>query len=111
MTQKRVIIMTSFEKWFAEFKSALETDDVYHIWPKFNPEYDREEYSYIEDMGKLRSVLIFNCGSCDGPSDPRHNTCRECINSRAQYVKSKEQKNFDTIMLSRIYTGKAAGIS
>ena len=101
--------MTCFEKFFASMKKALDRDDVYGIWPDFEPEYDEKEFAWTTIRG-LGEVLLLNCGSCDGPSDLRHTICRECCEKRSQMAKEAYEKatgrskdKWPALILCRIY--------
>jgi len=101
--------MTSFEYYFAALKKALGKNDLYEIWPAFNPYYDEHEYAWTTIRG-LGEVLLLNCGQCDGPSDLRHAQCKKCAEERENLAKDAFQKatgqlknKWSTIVLCRIH--------
>ncbi|MEM0049119.1 MAG: hypothetical protein QXW39_01095 [Candidatus Bathyarchaeia archaeon] len=102
--------MTSFEKYFEALKKALGKEDIYDIWPDFEPEYDEREYAWATLRG-LGESLLLNCGRCDGPSDMRHKKCRACVEKRKETAKktyerimSRPIEKWNTIILCRVYT-------
>ncbi|MFX1486691.1 MAG: hypothetical protein ACFFBS_06335 [Promethearchaeota archaeon] len=104
--------MTSFEKFFTELKETLENRDLYDIWPSFSPKYDENEYLWSK-LGNLGEVLILHCGSCDGPMDPRHSICSNCIEKR-EYIANRDYRNskkptkeWNTVLLCRVYSEEA----
>lgn len=101
--------MTGFEHYFAALKKALDKNDLYEIWPDFDPQYDEYEYAWATIRG-LGETLLLNCGQCDGPSDLRHAQCRSCTEKRGNLAKDAFQKatgqpkdNWSTIILCRIH--------
>jgi len=101
--------MTSFEHYFSSLKAALGRDDLYEVWPDFEPRYDEREYAWTTLRG-LGEVLLLNCGSCDGPSDLRHNRCKVCVEKRGEMAKDAYQKatgrskqKWTTLVLCRIH--------
>lgn len=101
--------MTSFEHYFDALKKALGRDDIYNVWPDFEPQYDEREYAWTTLKG-LGEVLLLNCGKCDGPSDLRHSRCQDCVETRGQTAKAAYQKTtgrtkqkWTTILLCRIH--------
>ncbi len=102
--------MTSFEHYFDALKKALRRDDLYDVWPDFEPDYDEREYAWT-DLRGLGEVLLLNCGRCDGPSDVRHSQCKSCVEKREQIAKEAYQKamgrpkqKWATLVLCRIHT-------
>ncbi len=102
--------MTTFEHYFSSLKRALGRDDLYSIWPDFEPEYDEREYAWTNLRG-LGETLLLNCGQCDGPSDMRHTQCKACADKRKEIAKKTYQKTvgrpiekWPTIILCRIHT-------
>ena len=102
--------MTSFENYFNALKKILGNENIYDIWPDFEPQYDEREYSWATVRG-LGEVLILNCGVCDGPSDLRHAHCKECVDKRSKVAKEAYQKatgrlkeKWVTLFLCRIHT-------
>jgi len=83
--------LTAFENYFNALKKLLENDDVYEIWPDFEPQFDEREYSWATLQG-LGEVLMSNCGICDGPSDLRHFQCKDCVEGRSKLAKEAYQK-------------------
>lgn len=101
--------MTSFEQYFSALKKALGKNDLYEIWPDFNPRYDEYEYAWTTIRG-LGEALLLNCGQCDGPSDLRHMQCKGCAEERGNIAKDAFQKatgqskdSWATIILCRIH--------
>ena len=101
--------MTSFEYYFSALKAALEREDLYEVWPDFEPHYDEREYAWTTLRG-LGEVLLLNCGKCDGPSDLRHNRCKVCVEKRGEKAKDAYQKatgrskqKWATLVLCRIH--------
>ncbi|MFQ6085865.1 MAG: hypothetical protein ACE5OY_06360 [Candidatus Bathyarchaeia archaeon] len=101
--------MTSFEHFFKAIKKSLGRDDVYDIWPSFEPNYKREEYVWTH-LPKLGEVLMLNCGVCEGPSDIRHRICKKCTETRSKVASSgyyettgKLKEKWPTIILCRVY--------
>lgn len=104
--------MTAFEKFFSEIKYALENDELFEIWPSFSPQFNKEEYFWSK-IGNLGEVLILNCCSCDGPSDPRHKLCEKCIEERKKLAEeeyrkstSSDKPSWNIVMLCRVYRFK-----
>lgn len=102
--------MTAFERYFASLKKALGRDDVYDIWPDFEPEFDEREYAWT-DLRGLGETLLLNCGQCDGPSDMRHERCKACVDKRREMSKKAYTKTtgrqigkWPTMILCRIHT-------
>ena len=102
--------MTSFEHYFSALKAALERDDLYEVWPDFEPHYDEREYAWTT-LRALGEVLLLNCAKCDGPSDLRHNRCKVCVEKRGEIAKDAYQKatgrskqKWTTLVLCRIHT-------
>ena len=77
--------MTSFESYFKSLKKAIKKNDVYDIWPDFEPNYDRREYAWT-DLRGLGEALLLNCSQCDGPSDMRHKRCKSCVDVRNTFI-------------------------
>jgi len=102
--------LTAFENYFNALKKVLGNDTAFELWPDFEPQYDEHEYAWTT-LGGLDEVLILNCGICDGPSDLRHNRCKECTEKRARIAKEAYQKatgrpkeKWPTVFLCRIHT-------
>jgi len=102
--------MTSFEHYFSAIKVALGRDDLYEVWPDFEPHYDEREYAWTT-LRALGEVLLLNCAKCDGPSDLRHNRCKVCVEKRGEIAKDAYQKatgrskqKWTTLVLCRIHT-------
>ena len=102
--------MTSFENYFASLKKVLGQEDLYEIWPDFEPEYDEREFAWTNLKG-LGETLLLNCGQCDGPSDMRHKRCRSCVNHRVDLAKKTYRQvvgrpieKWSTVILCRIHT-------
>lgn len=102
--------MTSFEHYFGALKKALGRDDLYDVWPDFEPQYDEKEYAWTALRG-LGEILLLNCGKCDGPSDLRHDRCRECVDKRGEVAKNAYKKStgrtkekWATLVLCRIHS-------
>ncbi|RLI36730.1 hypothetical protein DRO55_02930 [Candidatus Bathyarchaeota archaeon] len=102
--------MTAFEHYFEALKKALGREDIYDIWPDFEPEYDEREYAWTTFRG-LGETLLLNCGRCDGPSDLRHPRCEACVKKREEIARKTYQKatgrsieKWPTIILCRIHT-------
>jgi len=102
--------LTSFEDYFGALKKILENEDIYDVWPDFEPHYDEHEYAWATLRG-LGEVLILNCGVCDGPSDLRHMRCKECAEKRGKVAKEACQKatgrpkeKWPTLFLCRVHT-------
>ena len=105
----RELILTSFERYFESLKKALGRDDLYGVWPDFEPEYDEREYAWTNLRG-LGESLLLNCGQCDGPSDMRHVRCKSCVERRKEIAKQTYEKSLGvpinrwaTIILCRIH--------
>ncbi|MCD6088365.1 hypothetical protein J7K07_01420 [Candidatus Bathyarchaeota archaeon] len=101
--------MTSFENYFASLKKILGQDDLYDIWPDFEPEFDEREFTWTNLRG-LGEALLLNCGKCDGPSDMRHKRCKECVKRREEIAKKMYHRvvgrpidKWPTIILCRIH--------
>ncbi|MCK4952751.1 hypothetical protein KAS14_03120 [Candidatus Bathyarchaeota archaeon] len=102
--------MTSFEHYFDALKKALDRNDVFDVWPDFEPQYNEQEYIWSNIHG-LGEVLLLNCAQCDGPSDLRHNRCKECVENRGQTAIDAYQKvtgqikqKWETFILCRIHS-------
>jgi len=102
--------LTAFEDYFNALKKLLGNEDVYDVWPDFEPQYDEREYTWATLRG-LGEVLILNCGLCDGPSDLRHFRCKDCTEKRDKLAKEAYQKatgrskeKWATLFLCRIHT-------
>ena len=101
--------MTSFEHFFYAIKKALGRDDLFDLWPDFEPVYFDNEYTWTTLYG-LGEVLILNCGKCEGPSDLRHKQCKICTEKRSQFAKEDflrstghRKTEWKTILLCRIH--------
>jgi len=101
--------VTSFERYFGSLKKALARDDLYDIWPDFEPEYDEREYAWT-NLRSLGESLLLNCSQCDGPSDMRHARCKSCVDRRKEIAKQTYEKSLGipinrwaTIILCRIH--------
>jgi hypothetical protein len=101
--------MTSFEHYFEALKRALDINDLYEIWPTFDPQYDEHEYAWTNIRG-LGDVLLLNCGQCDGPSDLRHIQCKDCVEKRESLARDAFRKatgqpkdKWSTVILCRIH--------
>ena len=101
--------MTAFERYFESLKKALGKDEIYNIWPDFEPEYDEREYAWTNLRG-LGESLLLNCGPCDGPSDMRHERCKSCVERRREISEKTYEKalgrpvgKWSTIILCRIH--------
>ena len=102
--------MTAFERFFASLKLVLGRDDIYGIWPDFEPEFDEREHAWT-DLRGLGETLLLNCGQCDGPSDMKHERCRGCTDRRRETAKKtytkttgRQKGKWPTIILCRIHT-------
>ena len=102
--------MTSFEHYFSSLKRAVGRDDLYDIWPDFEPEFDEREFAWT-DLRGLGETLLLNCGQCEGPSDMRHRRCRACVDNRKRMAKETHAKStgrqigqWPTVILCRIHT-------
>ena len=102
--------MTAFENYFNALKKILGDENIYDVWPDFEPQYDEQEYAW-STLRSLGEVLILNCGVCDGPSNLRHMCCKECVDKRSKtaieaYQKSTghSKEKWDTLFLCRIHT-------
>jgi len=84
--------LTAFEHYFKALKKALGREDLYEIWPDFEPQFDESEFAWTTLHG-LGELLLLNCGSCEGPSDLRHNRCKSCTEKRAQIAEEVYQKS------------------
>jgi hypothetical protein len=102
--------LTAFENYFNALKKILGDENIYDVWPDFEPQYDEQEYAWAT-LRSLGEVLILNCGICDGPSSLKHIRCKECADRRSKiaieaYPKStshlKEKRG--TLFLCRIHT-------
>jgi hypothetical protein len=102
--------LTAFENYFNALKKLLENENVYDVWPDFEPQYDEREYTWATLRG-LGEVLMLNCGVCDGPSDLRHARCKDCAEGRGNQAKGAYEKatgrskeKWTTLFLCRIHT-------
>ncbi|OGD46959.1 hypothetical protein A3K70_01510 [Candidatus Bathyarchaeota archaeon RBG_16_48_13] len=102
--------MTSFESFFSALKKSLDTPNAYEVWPDFEPHFEEQEYAWTT-LRSLGEVLLLNCGSCDGPSDTRHNKCRDCADHRTELASQSYQKatsrpkqKWNIIVFCRIYS-------
>lgn len=102
--------MTSFEYYFNSLKEAMKQNNIYDLWPDFEPEFDEREYAWT-DLKGLGETLLLNCGKCDGPSDMRHERCQTCADKRKEIAKNTYKKTmgrtiekWSTTILSRIHT-------
>lgn len=102
--------MTSFEHYFSSLKRAVGRDDLYDIWPDFEPEFDEREFAWT-DLRGLGETLLLNCGQCEGPSDMRHRRCKVCVDKRKHMAKETHAKStgrqisqWPTVILCRIHT-------
>jgi hypothetical protein len=102
--------LTAFENYFNALKKLLENENVYDVWPDFEPQYDEREYTWASLRG-LGEVLMLNCGVCDGPSDMRHARCNDCVERRGNLAKGAYEKatgrskeKWTTLFLCRIQT-------
>lgn len=101
--------MTAFKQYFESLKKILGRDDIYDIWPDFEPEYDEREYAWTTLRG-LGESLLLNCGQCEGPSDMRHNRCRACVERRKEIARKTYEKvmgrpieKWNAVILCRIH--------
>lgn len=101
--------MTSFEHYFEALKKALGREDLYDIWPDFEPDFDEREYAWTTLRG-LGESLLLNCGRCDGPSDMRHSKCRTCVEKRKEIARRTYEKvmghpieKWNAVILCRIH--------
>ncbi|HDN62765.1 hypothetical protein CW709_04260 [Candidatus Bathyarchaeota archaeon] len=101
--------MTAFENYFRSLKRVLGREDIYDIWPDFEPEYGEREFTWVTLRG-LGEVLLLNCGRCEGPSDVRHPRCKACVESRSRLAKNvyktvtgREKDRWSTVVLCRIH--------
>lgn len=104
--------MTSFEHFFCSLKKILGNDDLYDIWPNFEPQYDKHEYAWATIRG-LGEVLLLNCGICDGPCDLRHVKCENCSVERSGIAREAYEKatgrpkeDWDSMFLCRIHNNE-----
>jgi len=102
--------LTAFENYFNALKKILGDENIYEVWPDFEPQYDEQEYAWTSLRG-LGEVLILNCGVCDGSSDLRHTRCKKCVDRRSKtameaYAKSTghSKEKWGTLFLCRIHT-------
>jgi len=102
--------LTTFEHYFASLKKALGQNDLYDLWPDFEPEFDEREYAWT-DLRGLGETLLLNCGKCDGPSDMRHGRCKVCVGKRKEIAKEtyakttgRQMGKWPTTILCRIHT-------
>ncbi len=95
--------MTSFEYMFRKLKDVLGDPHLYEIWPDFSPEYDEEEFLQAK-IGE-HPVIMFHCASCEGPLDPRHSTCRQCIQFRLKKAEESlyPEKKWVAVVLFRMH--------
>jgi len=101
--------MTSFEHHFSALRKILGENNLYDIWPNFDPQYDEYEYAWTTIRG-LGETLLLNCGECDGPSDMRHVQCKNCVDGRSCIAKDaflkaagRPKDGSSTIILCRIH--------
>jgi hypothetical protein len=101
--------MTGFEKFFNKLKDSLDKKAIFDKWPLFTPDYNKDEF-FWSTIGNLGEVLILHCCNCDGPSDPRHQICDECVGQRKEIAIKDYMKKFQnekplwkTVILCRIY--------
>jgi hypothetical protein len=102
--------MTSFEHYFTSLKEAMKQNNIYDLWPDFEPEFDEREYAWT-DLKGLGETLLLNCGKCDGPSDMRHERCRNCADKRKEIAQNTYKRTmgrtiekWSTTILCRIHT-------
>jgi len=102
--------LTAFENYFSALKKILNDEEIYEVWPDFEPYYDEKEFSWAT-LRNLGEVLILNCGICDGPSDLRHRQCKRCADDRSkiareayQNVTGRTKEKWAALFLCRIYT-------
>ena len=102
--------MTAFENFFKSLKKILEINELFEIWPNFEPDYDKREYASTNLRG-LGDTLLLNCGKCDGPSDMRNSKCKFCVEERTKIAQIKYEQTlgrsiekWPTIILCRIHT-------
>lgn len=102
--------LTAFESYFRALKKLLGNGAAFAVWPDFEPQFDEHEYAWATLRG-LGEVLVLNCGVCDGPSDLRHEHCKECVEKRGRAAKEAYQKatghpkeKWPTLFLCRIHT-------
>lgn len=94
--------MTAFEKFFDTLKKIFGIVKENSKWPNFSP-IDVTDFTIV-NMPNLGRVIVLNCQDCDGPSDPRHETCFYCIKKQIDIIKKQEIWNIPKyVMLSRIY--------
>lgn len=95
--------MTSFENIFKKLKDVLGDSHLYDIWPDFSPEYDEEEFLQAK-IGE-HPIIMLHCASCDGPLDPRHPTCKQCIRSRIKKAKESiyPEREWVAVALFRLH--------
>ncbi len=98
--------MTSFEHFFRKLSEIVDFEG--YPWPKFLRE-SPEDFTWVTLDG-IGDSLILNCGTCDGPSDPRHPICRECIKKRMSTARKAYEKEYGKpikkwriVMLARVY--------
>jgi hypothetical protein len=102
--------LTAFENYFNALKKSLGDENIFDVWPDFEPQYDEQEYTWAT-LKSLGEVLILNCGVCDGPSDLRHARCKECVDRRSKIAMEAYQKSIGhskeksgALFLCRIHT-------
>jgi hypothetical protein len=102
--------LTAFENYFSALKKVLGDENIYDIWPDFEPQYDEQEYVWTA-LKNLGEVLVLNCGVCDGPSNLRHTRCKECVDRRTkiateayQRTTGRSKEEWPTLFLCRIHT-------
>lgn len=102
--------LTAFENYLNALRKVLGDDAGYDVWPDFEPQYDEHEYTWTRLKG-LDEVLILNCGTCDGPSDLRHERCKDCVEKRDMTAKEAYERatgglkeKWSTLFLCRIQT-------
>jgi len=100
--------LVCFEAYFKALKGALERPKLFETWPDFEPVHDDDEYSW-KNVNGVGLALILNCGSCDGPCDPRHPRCKTCFKIRHENASEKyreymgRERGWDIVILFRIY--------
>jgi hypothetical protein len=104
------MFVTAFESYFKALKKALDKENIFDIWPDFEPEYDEREYAWTTLKG-LGEALLLNCGQCEGPSALRHRRCQACAEKRSELAKTTYRKSTGRVMqkwptriLCRIHT-------
>lgn len=95
--------MVSFERFFRRLKEVLGDPQMYDVWPEFSPECDEDEFLQAK-IGE-HNVLMLHCASCDGPLDPRHPTCKQCMIFRIRKAKERlySNKKWVAVALFRLH--------